>query len=235
MSKKVKKKSKINLPKVFIAILITVLIIYLLVTLVIKFLNLNIKNIYIINNNLLSDQEIIELSSLEDYPSIIFTSSKKIKEKLKSNVLIKDVSITKKIDASITLDITEYEVLFYNDSLKETVIENGESIKQENIYNLPILINNPEKTLPNDIFDNLVKKYVQIDKSIREKISEIKYDPNREVDSERFILTMKDGNYVYITLTKIKNINNYEQILPSLEQKKGILYLDSGQYFEIFK
>ena len=42
---------------------------------------------------------------------------------------------------------------------------------------------------------------------------------------------MKDGNYVYITLTKIKNINNYEQILPSLEQKKGFLYLDSGQYF----
>ena len=60
MAKKVKKKRKINLPKVLIAILIAILIIYLLVTLVIKFLNLNIKNIYIINNNLLSDQEIIE-------------------------------------------------------------------------------------------------------------------------------------------------------------------------------
>jgi hypothetical protein len=46
---------------------------------------------------------------------------------------------------------------------------------------------------------------------------------------------MNDGNYVYITLTKIKSINEYIKILSTLENKKGILYLDSGNYFEIFE
>lgn len=226
MVKRVRKKKKINLLRVFLTILIT----YLIITLIINILNSKIKNIYIINNSLLKDQEIIELAELSDYPSLLFTNSKKIKNKLKENPLIKDVKITKKIDMSITLNIDEYQVLFYDGLYKETVIESGEKVKQENIYNLPVLINN----VPTDTYDSLIKKYVQIDFSIREKISEIKYYPN-DVDDERFIFTMKDGNYVYITLTKIKNINKYDEILPSLEQKKGTLYLDSGQYFEIFR
>ena len=43
---------------------------------------------------------------------------------------------------------------------------------------------------------------------------------------------MNDGNYVYITLSKIENLNKYEEIYNSLEGKKGIIYLDSGNYFE---
>ena len=44
---------------------------------------------------------------------------------------------------------------------------------------------------------------------------------------------MNDGNYVYITIYKTLAINEYNKILPNLEGKKGILYLDSGNYFEI--
>ena len=65
-------------------------------------------------------------------------------------------------------------------------------------------------------------------------ISEIEYYPN-DIDKERFILTMNDGNYVYITLYKTYLVNDYIKILSTLENKKGILYLDSGNYFEIFK
>lgn len=224
MAKEKAKKRRLNWFRVFLVLII----ISLIVTLIINLLNSNIKNIYIVNNNILSDQEIIEISDLGDYPSLLFTSSKKIKEKLISNELIKDVKITKRLDMSITLDITEYQVLFYDELYKETVLESGNKLKQDNIYNLPVLVNN----VTVDVYENLIKKYIQIDLSIREKISEIKYQPN-SVDDERFILTMKDGNYVYITLTKISNINKYNEILPSLENKKGILYLDSGQYFKI--
>lgn len=44
---------------------------------------------------------------------------------------------------------------------------------------------------------------------------------------------MNDGNEVYITLTKIKELNNYTKIKKQLGNKKGILYLDSGNYFEV--
>ena len=223
------KKKKLNLKRLILVLLIlalsAVLVVNILYT---NFLNKGVKNIYILNNNILSDVEIIRQANLEKYPPFIFINTKKIEKNLKKNELISSVKITKNIDFSITIEITEKTPVFYDGLNNKIVLDDSTKLDNENIYNLPILINN----VPVDTYQNLAKKFTQIDKSIREKISEIKYYPN-DVDDERFILTMKDGNYVYITLTKIKNINNYDSILPSLENKKGILYLDSGKYFEI--
>ena len=44
---------------------------------------------------------------------------------------------------------------------------------------------------------------------------------------------MVDSNYVYITLSKIEKVNKYNSIVKQLEGKKGIIYLDSGDYVEI--
>ena len=44
---------------------------------------------------------------------------------------------------------------------------------------------------------------------------------------------MTDSKYVYITLSKIEKINKYNSIVQELENKKGIIYLDSGDYVEI--
>ena len=46
---------------------------------------------------------------------------------------------------------------------------------------------------------------------------------------------MVDGNYVYMTISKFETINYYNQIYPTLNGKKGILYLDSGNHFQEFK
>ena len=46
---------------------------------------------------------------------------------------------------------------------------------------------------------------------------------------------MNDTNYVYISLDKIDKLNEYNKIKNDLEGKKCILYLDSGNYFEIRK
>lgn len=222
-NKEKKKKGRLKLFRVFIFLVILCII----ALLTLNILNIKIKNIYIINNNNVSDIEIIRQAKLDNYPSLIMTSSKKITKNLLKNPLIKNVKVHKNIDFSITLDVKEKDTLYYDQLHTKIILEDGTKLDDDNIYSLPILINN----VPTDTFDNLTKKFNLIDKSIREKISEIKYYPN-DVDDERFILTMKDGNYVYITLTKIKNINKYNDILPSLEHKKGILYLDSGQYFE---
>ena len=60
------------------------------------------------------------------------------------------------------------------------------------------------------------------------------YVPN-EYDKDRFLLYLDDGNMVYLTLTKFKMLNYYEEVLPQLEGKKGILYLDSGNHFKIME
>ena len=46
---------------------------------------------------------------------------------------------------------------------------------------------------------------------------------------------MTDSNYVYITLSKINKLNKYNSIVSKLENQKGIIYLDSGDYVEIKK
>ena len=45
---------------------------------------------------------------------------------------------------------------------------------------------------------------------------------------------MNDGNHVYINIRKFKNINKYLNMIKSFNDKKGILYLDSGEYFDVF-
>ena len=47
---------------------------------------------------------------------------------------------------------------------------------------------------------------------------------------------MNDGNYVYINLTNMDNLNKYEEIYTTLdENKKGILNLDSTSKGVVFQ
>ena len=46
---------------------------------------------------------------------------------------------------------------------------------------------------------------------------------------------MTDGNYVYLTLTKFTQLNYYEDVLEKIGGQKGILYLDSGNHFQIME
>ena len=79
-----------------------------------------------------------------------------------------------------------------------------------------------------------LKNLLKVKKSVRSSISEFYYDPN-EFDKDRFLLYMDDGNMVYLTLTKFDMINYYNDVLSQLENKKGILYLDNGNHFQIME
>ena len=189
-----------------------------------------IKNIYIEGNSILSDNEIIELSTLSNYPSFLLTKSTDIKNKLKSNPYIENVKIKKKLGNIIELHIKEYTPICIN--ANQLILSNRN--KLDNTYNLsdiPTLTNEIEDK---KIYQKFVKKFTIIDKNILRQISEIEYQPV-EVDKERFLLYMNDGNLVYITLTKINTLNKYNQIKDKLENHLGIIYLDSGNYVEIRK
>ena len=209
----------------FVKFLVVILILYIILFLGYKLFTAKIKNIFILNNNYLTDQEVIDESGLRNYPSFLLTTKYKIKKNLLKKSLIKEAKIKKKLWGIIYIEISEYEPLFiYQDKV---ILDNGTKI-DNNDYILPILINDVnEETLT-----KFINKYKDIDKEIKMQISEIEYLPN-DIDKERFLFTMNDGNYVYITIYKTLAINEYNKILPNLEGKKGILYLDSGNYFEI--
>ena len=86
--------------------------------------------------------------------------------------------------------------------------------------------------VPDTKYASLIEHIRKLDTNILGKISEITYVPN-DYDKDRFLLYMDDDNTVYLTLTKFKMINYYNKVLTQLDGRKGILYLDSGNHFQI--
>ena len=213
---------KLNIKKIVIAIIILLC----LIISVVYFIHQPVKNIYITGNKYVKDKEILSISKLNNYPPYINTYFMNIKEKLLKNDFIKNVKVKRKLPSKIYLEIEEYKpIAIYNDNI---ILSSKKKIKNNNnLEYLPYILNNID-----EVYDSFVNKFSKINDDVLLKISHIEYSPN-EVDKERFILYMVDSNYVYITLSKIEKLNKYNLIVNELENKKGIIYLDSGDYLEI--
>ena len=226
MAKKVIKKKKLRL----LPFLIFIIVISIIVFVCLFILDTKVKNIIITGNEILSDDEIIEYAGLSNYPSFYKTLNSNIKDGIKKNPLIKDVDVNRSFYHVIEIKVKEYEILYKREDNGKYVLDNKKEITldKETPYVIPRLINE----IPSTLLNRFIKYYKRIDLSIREKISEIKYDPN-DYDEDRFLLYMDDGNSVYVTITKFERLNYYNDVLPQLDGKKGILYLDSGNHFQI--
>lgn len=225
MKKNEKEETKAVVKKIKIVnILIVLLLLYIIGFYTYKVVVAPINNIFVVGNKYLTDQEIIDIAGVRNYPSFILTTKYNMKKKLLKNDLIDKVKIKKSFGRILTIEVEESSPLFiYNDKV---ILSNIKQIDNKN-YKLPTITNYVEE----DILNKLIEKYQNVDDEIKIMISEIEYVPN-DIDKERFIITMNDGNYVYITLYKITSINEYIKIVSTLDNKKGILYLDSGNYFE---
>lgn len=219
-----KKKRRLKIKNIIIILVVFVL----LVGIFWYVLNIPIKNIYVNNNNLVSDDEILKLAGLYNYPSFILSNSKEIEKNIIVNNYIESVDIRKKFGSVVELDVVECKVLAI--SLDNRVIlSNGELVNNlYNYYDVPKFINE----IPLDAIKMFVNKFVRVDSNILREISEIEYSPT-SVDLERFILYMNDGNIVHVTLTKIEKFNKYNDIKDELNGRNGTIYLDSGNYVEL--
>lgn len=224
-AKKIKvkvKKKKLKTKK----LIMTIIIFLILVLISVFCVKLPLKNIYITGNNIVNDKTIIEFAGLTEYPSFISTYFSSIKKNVLKNDYIKNVKIKRNLNRKIYIDVEEYKpICIYKEKL---ILSSSKSV--DNTYDIdyvPYVINNID-----EIYDKFVSKFAKINIDILLKISHIEYVPN-DLDKERFLLYMTDSNYVYITLSKIDKINKYNSIVKKLENKKGIIYLDSGDYIEI--
>lgn len=226
--KKKKKGTKKKIKIKFFNIFLFLTFILIIIGAVYEIANFKITNIYIKNNYYLTDLEVIETAKIKDYPSTFQNSCKKIEKRLEKNPLIKNAKVKKTYFTRVYIDIEENSLLFYDANINKIVLKDGTTVSLN--YDVPTLINQ----VPNKIYKKMITKFALIEPDILDNISEIKYDPD-SVDKERFLLTMSDGNYVYITLSKCSNINNYLKYIKEFNNKKGILYLNSGEYFKIME
>ena len=212
------KKRKLKYKNIFKLIFIVILMVF-----VISYFTLSITNIYIFGSDM-KDNDIIEIAGISDYPKLFKTSNFLIKKRLVSSPLIYDSKVYKK-GTKLYIEVVDNTPLFYDSNKKATVMKD---LSLSDIKTTPYLLN----YVPDNIYDEFVEKISKLDKDVLIRISEVEYKPNN-VDLERFYLKMNDGNYVYVTLSTFSKLDNYLEMLKQFKGKKGILYLDSGKYFEI--
>lgn len=219
--KKVKRKLNI---KAFILLL---LILYLIVMLFYTFFTMPIKNIYILNTKLLKDYDVIKVAGIKDYPSIFKTSSKKMESNIATLDLVNKVSVQKKLNGTLLIKIEEAKPLFYNRNTEKVVLSNNREVDSQKYFGLPTLIN----YVPSDLLKDFISAFAEIDADIIAMINEIEYSPDIAnevvIDNNRFLLRMNDTNNVYVNVINMKRLNDYKNVLMTIGDKRGTLYLDS--------
>lgn len=225
MKKKIKKKLNFKRTLVFILFLYIVgFSIYLLV-------NQKIKHIEINGNNLVKDSEILRVSKLKDYPSMLRYSSRSIKKNIQSIELIDTVKVKKWFGSKVIIDIKENKVLFYYKDTDKIVLSNGNIIKNNyNLLGIPILISD----LKGDVFNDLVKYYKVLNDNIIYEINSIEYFPLKDengniIGDKRFKIIMNDTNTIIVNTKTISVLNKYNDIYASLGGRVGTINIDSDE------
>ena len=229
MAKKLVKKRKIKL----LPCLIVLLVLGGLSFVVYFFLKLPILNLIVENTTYLNDDYILELAEVKDYPSFWLFSTSNMERKLENSPYISDAQVERKFFHILVFNIDENKPLFINNTNNTVVFSDKEEVSVSDridLFRIPRLIN----YVPDNKYQSFIKGMTNIKKDILGKISDIEYQPN-DYDKDRFLLYMDDGNMVYLTLTKFDMINYYNDVLSQLENRKGILYLDNGNHFQIME
>ena len=227
MAKKIVKKRKVKIWNLFFVLLILVGLVFGVYGL----LKIRVKNIVIKNTTYLNDDMILELSNTKDYPEFFLTSSMKVKKNLEKSPYIQDAKLVKKTGFVFEIEILEKKPVFYDSNQKKYVFTDGSMVEENDIsknFRVPRLIN----YVPDKKYQKFIEGMSIVKEDTLSKIGDIEYQPN-DYDKDRFLLYMDDGNMVYLTLTKFKMINHYNEVYKQLENHKGILYLDNGNHFQI--
>ena len=227
MPKKIVKRRKIKL----LPFLIFLLVLSVLSFSVYLLFQIRVKNLIVTGNSYIPDDTILEKAKVIDYPKFLLTTNYSVKRNLEKYPYIKSAKLLKKWPFTFEIKIEEARALFFNMNNNSYILDNNEKIKEiksEYIFRVPRLLN----YVPDKKYKSFIDNMAKVNSDVLSKISDIEYQPN-DYDKDRFLLYMDDGNMVYLTLTKFKMINHYNDVLKQLENHKGILYLDNGNHFKI--
>jgi len=225
MTRKVKRK-RLNIKRT----LFFLLLIYIIGFAIYTVINRPIRHIEINGNELVLDSEILRVSKLKDYPSIIRYTSNSIESKIKTIKLIDEVEVKKWFGHKIIINIKENKVLFYYKD--KIVLSNGNIIKNDNYKLLGI------PTFNNDVNKELLEKFIDgfsdLSDNIIYEINEIEYYPlysedGKIISDDRFKIVMNDGNTIIANTKTVSVLNKYNDIYASLNEKRGTINLDSNK------
>ena len=169
MTKRVKrKKKKIRMSRVFLVLFLFALVSFLIYI----FIKVPVRGYYISGNNYYTDQEILEKTKLDKYPSYLLTTSFSVNQKVKRDPLIKNIEIKKTLTGMFNVVVEENKILFYDSSKSQSILENTKTISYYDELS-PVLVN---EITDKDVYKKFINRFNKINDSVLKNVSEIKYD-----------------------------------------------------------
>ena len=231
--KRIIKKRRLNIKRVFIL----TLVLFIISVAIYYAFELEVTSVTVSGANYVNDSEIIKSSKILKRKFLMVTSHSACKN-IKQNDFINTCKIKKSWWLKINIIVTENKPLFIYTQTDKAMLSNGKETSKKNISGIPTLIN----YVPKDVLSKFVLGLKDINNDIIQSISEIEYAPSLNedgslIDEERFMMTMNDGNIVYINNRNIKVLNKYEKIYASIGNKKGYFNFDAdydNYYFQEF-
>ena len=199
-----KKQKRIQYTIITLLILIIVLILLYMVTPLSKISNVNVKG----NNNVSTSKIKKELNVTSRSRMYTFSKNKAIRN-LKQNPLIKEVDIHKQLPNTLTVNVTEYQIvgLEKNKDKYVPIIEDGKELTE---------FKGDKKT-------RIIKALSEMSPKVRNLIAEVSYAPTKNKQSRIKIFT-KDNMQVIGDITTIADkMQYYPQMSQSLSR------YDSGE------
>lgn len=193
-----------------------------------------------IDNNInVTDQEVIQASSLKAHQSLwkIYFSKTDIEKKIvKAIPQVKHSKIELKNINNLNVKIDEFETVGYLHQGKEyyTILEDGKIVNESRTVsfgNAPVFKNFEEGKALN----LLVRQYSSLTDPVQNAISEIEATPSKS-DPYLVLLYMNDGNQVVASIPSLADkMNYYPEMIRKIGERKGIINVEVGGYFTPFK
>lgn len=147
----VKRRRKKLHRKVFVFFVLTIAV---LVTLCLKLSYFNIKNIEVTGNKMITAQKIISDSGIMQGNNIFYVNTIKAQKKIKSNLYINNVKISRSLPDKIIISVTEKQEFYYSQAGSKYVIMDGgcsildirDSLKNEKLVKLSGISFNLDKS-----------------------------------------------------------------------------------------
>ncbi|MDT8859118.1 FtsQ-type POTRA domain-containing protein [Alkalihalobacillus sp. MEB130] len=197
----------------------------------------HVRNVAVVGNYFVSDEELIKLSKVDNGTSMWNLEQEVVVDRILSHVEIRSAHIERVLPSTIKISVEEYARIgyLYREDKYYPILETGHYLEElprhEFPSDAPLLIGFSQ----GELLAELSAELQELPSQLIERISEIFYEPT-ESDSLSIVLFMTDGIEVH---TSIRNFSEYLAPYPSIvreldQEKQGILHLRMSPYFEEF-
>lgn len=196
-----------------------------------------VNEIYVSGNRQLTENEVRQVTGLDNTDFIVTVNNQKIKNKLEKQELIKKATVEKKGLQNLKINISEYQTVGYVEKkgMYYDILESGK-ILNDNAQKFPIGNRALYVGFKNDeTLHDMVEQINQLPEEVARAISEIHLEPKKS-DAEHVMLYMNDGNQVSATIpTFAEKMSFYPSLVAQLQEgQKGVINLEVGSYFESY-